>query len=106
MTDRFRTGSHDLPATPALEAFMAGDWADPPAANDDPVRPSDLLLLDLGAEARSLYTADVTRTLPVTGTFTPLQRHLYQLVSTRRTPGSPPSGPGRGSATSTARAWP
>jgi Xaa-Pro aminopeptidase len=49
-------------------------------ANDGPVRPVDLLLLDLGAEARSLYTADVTRTLPVTGTFTPLQRDLYQLV--------------------------
>jgi Xaa-Pro aminopeptidase len=49
-------------------------------ANDGPVRPGDLLLLDMGAEAQSLYTADITRTLPVTGTFTPLQRDLYQLV--------------------------
>src|SRR5690606_8707158 len=29
MVDRFRTGSHDLPVTPALEAFMSGDWAEP-----------------------------------------------------------------------------
>ena len=34
----------------------------------------------MGVEARSLYTADVTRTLPVDGTFTPLQRELYDLV--------------------------
>ena len=34
----------------------------------------------MGAEATSLYTADVTRTLPVNGTFTPLQRDLYSLV--------------------------
>ena len=34
----------------------------------------------MGAEATSLYTADVTRTLPVNGTFSPLQRDLYSLV--------------------------
>ena len=34
----------------------------------------------MGAEASSLYTADVTRTLPVNGTFTPVQRDLYSLV--------------------------
>jgi Xaa-Pro aminopeptidase len=49
-------------------------------SNDGPVRPGDLLLLDMGAETESLYTADITRTLPVTGTFTPQQRDLYQLV--------------------------
>jgi Xaa-Pro aminopeptidase len=40
----------------------------------------DLLLLDAGVEAVSLYTADVTRTLPVSGTFTPAQREIYTLV--------------------------
>ncbi len=48
--------------------------------NTGPVTPGELLLLDMGAEATSLYTADVTRTLPVNGTFTPLQRDLYSLV--------------------------
>ena len=33
-----------------------------------------------GRGGRNLYTADVTRTLPVDGTFTPLQRELYDLV--------------------------
>ena len=48
--------------------------------NSGPLTPGDLVLLDMGAEATSLYTADVTRTLPVDGTFTPLQRDLYSLV--------------------------
>jgi Xaa-Pro aminopeptidase len=51
-------------------------WTD----NSGPVTPGQLLLLDMGVENRSLYTADVTRTLPVDGTFTPDQRHLYDLV--------------------------
>ncbi|MBA2445765.1 MAG: aminopeptidase P N-terminal domain-containing protein, partial [Nocardioidaceae bacterium] len=48
--------------------------------NDGPVTPGDLLLLDMGVENRSLYTADVTRTVPVSGEFTGDQRHLYDLV--------------------------
>ncbi len=48
--------------------------------NDRRIGPSDLLLLDAGVEAVSLYTADVTRTIPVSGTFTPEQRAVYTLV--------------------------
>jgi Xaa-Pro aminopeptidase len=48
--------------------------------NDGPVVDGTLMLLDMGAENRNLYTADVTRTLPVNGEFTPRQRELYQLV--------------------------
>ncbi|MFB7866103.1 aminopeptidase P family protein [Streptomyces sp. NPDC056069] len=51
-------------------------WTD----NDGPVRPGDLLLFDAGVETNSLYTADVTRTLPVSGTFTPVQRQVYDAV--------------------------
>jgi Xaa-Pro aminopeptidase len=51
-------------------------WID----NTGPVTPGTLLLLDMGVEAKTLYTADVTRTIPVDGTFTPLQRDLYSLV--------------------------
>ncbi|WP_127842409.1 aminopeptidase P family protein [Actinomyces wuliandei] len=49
-------------------------------ANDGPVRPGDLVLVDAGVEADSLYTADVTRTLPVDGRFTEPQRRVYQAV--------------------------
>ncbi|GAA2353859.1 aminopeptidase P family protein [Dactylosporangium salmoneum] len=48
--------------------------------NDGETRPGELLLLDMGVENRNFYTADVTRTLPVSGTFTPLQRQVYDLV--------------------------
>jgi Xaa-Pro aminopeptidase len=48
--------------------------------NDGAVRPGDLLLVDAGVEADSLYTADVTRTLPVDGTFTDVQRRVYTAV--------------------------
>lgn len=48
--------------------------------NSGPITPGELVLLDMGVENRSLYTADVTRTIPVDGRFTDLQRHLYDLV--------------------------
>ncbi|MER6498541.1 aminopeptidase P family protein [Streptomyces sp. NPDC001455] len=48
--------------------------------NDGPVRSGELLLLDAGVETNDLYTADVTRTLPINGTFTPLQRKIYDAV--------------------------
>jgi Xaa-Pro aminopeptidase len=48
--------------------------------NDGAVADSDLLLLDMGVEVRSLYTADLTRTIPVAGRFTAEQRQVYELV--------------------------
>ena len=48
--------------------------------NDGPVRNGDLILVDAGVEVESLYTADITRTLPVNGKFTPLQRKIYETV--------------------------
>jgi Xaa-Pro aminopeptidase len=51
-------------------------WID----NTGPIEPGTLVLLDMGVEGHNLYTADVTRTLPVDGTFTQLQRELYSLV--------------------------
>ncbi|MCT9820449.1 aminopeptidase P family protein [Microbacterium sp. W1N] len=48
--------------------------------NDGAVVPGDLILVDAGVEVDSLYTADITRTLPVSGTFTPIQRTIYETV--------------------------
>ena len=42
--------------------------------------PGELLLMDMGVEGHNFYTADVTRTIPVSGTFTPLQRQVYDIV--------------------------
>ena len=48
--------------------------------NDGDLRDGDLILLDMGVEVDTLYTADVTRTLPIDGTFTPAQRKVYEAV--------------------------
>lgn len=48
--------------------------------NDGAVVPGDLILIDAGVEVDSLYTADITRTLPVSGTFTDVQRKVYETV--------------------------
>ncbi|WP_311476980.1 aminopeptidase P family protein [uncultured Gulosibacter sp.] len=51
-------------------------WTD----NDGEVRPGELVLVDAGVEADSYYTADITRTLPIDGRFTPVQRRVYEAV--------------------------
>ena len=48
--------------------------------NTGDIRDGDLLLLDAGVEVDSLFTADITRTLPVNGTFTDAQREIYDAV--------------------------
>jgi len=48
--------------------------------NTGQVHEGDLLLLDAGVEVESLYTADITRTLPIDGAFTPTQRRVYDVV--------------------------
>ncbi len=67
-------------------------WID----NSGPITPGELVLLDMGVEGRNLYTADVTRTLPVDGTFTPLQRDLYTLVHAAQSAGIDAVRPGNG----------
>ncbi|NUK00869.1 aminopeptidase P family protein [Streptomyces lunaelactis] len=48
--------------------------------NDGALDPQKLLLLDAGVETDSLYTADITRTLPLSGRFSFLQLQVYELV--------------------------
>ncbi|MFM9369026.1 aminopeptidase P family protein [Streptomyces sp. Da 82-17] len=48
--------------------------------NNGQVRSGDLLLLDAGVETNELYTADVTRTLPINGRYTELQKKIYDAV--------------------------
>jgi Xaa-Pro aminopeptidase len=48
-------------------------------ANKRQVRAGELVLVDIGAEY-SYYTADITRTYPASGKFTPRQRELYIAV--------------------------
>jgi len=52
--------------------------------NDAPVSRADLVLTDLGAEIDG-YSADVTRTYPASGKFSPDQRAIYEAVFTAQT---------------------
>jgi Xaa-Pro aminopeptidase len=49
-------------------------------SNDGEVKPNELVLVDAGVEIDSLYTADITRTLPVSGKFTAAQKEIYLAV--------------------------
>lgn len=48
-------------------------------ANDQVCKDGDLLLLDVGASYAN-YNADLTRTIPVNGRYTPRQRQIYEAV--------------------------
>jgi Xaa-Pro aminopeptidase len=62
--------------------------------NSGPITPGELVLLDMGVEGHNLYTADVTRTLPVDGRFTGVQRDLYDLVYAAQEAGNRAVKPG------------
>ncbi len=47
--------------------------------NSRTIEDGDLVVVDIGAEVRD-YTADITRTYPANGRFTPRQRDVYKLV--------------------------
>ncbi len=44
------------------------------------MKDGDLLVMDSGAESPLHYASDITRTYPVNGRFSPLQRDIYQVV--------------------------
>lgn len=59
-----------------------------------PLKAGDLVVIDAAAEYGG-YAADVTRTLPVSGTFTFDQRALYQIVRDAQAAAERNSGPGK-----------
>lgn len=68
--------------TPAFQSIVAGGdratclhYAD----NDKPLEDGTLLLLDFGAR-KDYYNADISRTLPVNGKYSPRQRELVEMV--------------------------
>jgi Xaa-Pro aminopeptidase len=61
--------------------------------NDQPLRDGDLLLVDAGCEYQC-YAADITRTFPVNGRFTPEQRAVYEIVLEANRAGIAKVGPG------------
>ena len=48
--------------------------------NNGQLRSGDLLLADMGVETEEIHTADVTRTFPLSGQWSPVQRKVYAAV--------------------------
>ena len=75
----FRRRGASAPAYPSIVASGANATILHYTANDRPIGPDELLLIDAGSE-RAGYCADITRTFPTGRRFTPPQRDLYDAV--------------------------
>ena len=75
----FRRNGADRPSFASIVGSGPNSTALHYSANDRFMRAGDVVVMDIGASYRG-YAADVTRTVPVSGTFSPEQRAVYQLV--------------------------
>ena len=75
----FRRGGAQAPAYSSIVAGGANACILHYIDNSRQLRDGDLLLIDAGCEVDS-YAADITRTFPVNGKFSPAQRDVYELV--------------------------
>lgn len=75
----FRRNGASGPAYGSIVAAGANACVLHYRANDAVLRDGELLLIDAGCEF-DVYAADITRTFPVNGRFTPAQRRLYGIV--------------------------
>jgi Xaa-Pro aminopeptidase len=62
-------------------------------ANTRQTQPGDLVVMDVGAEYRQ-YAGDITRTIPISGTFTSRQRQVYEIVLAAQQRAMQVCGPG------------
>ena len=62
--------------------------------NDGDLDADDLLLMDAGIELDTLYTADITRTMPISGHFSDAQREVYEAVLEAQQAGIDAAKPG------------
>jgi len=75
----FRRRGAQAPAYTSIVAGGANACVLHYVSNDAVLNAGDLLLVDAGCELDG-YAADITRTYPVSGRFTPAQRDVYQMV--------------------------
>lgn len=63
--------------------------------NSRKTEPGDMVVVDIGAEYR-MYTADITRTIPISGKFNKAQRQIYSIVLRAQQAGIDAVKPGAG----------
>ena len=79
MECEFRRGGSSYNAYPSIVAGGANACILHYVENNMPLCDGDLLLIDAGAEI-DCYAADITRTFPVNGTYSDVQKALYEIV--------------------------
>ncbi|MFT5434581.1 MAG: Xaa-Pro aminopeptidase [Myxococcota bacterium] len=89
----FRSGQAFGPAFSTIVGSGANACVLHYTRNDRTMQAGELVLMDAGAEL-SHYCGDITRTVPVSGTFTGEQRALYDVVEAARAAGVAACGPG------------
>ncbi|GGU49562.1 Xaa-Pro aminopeptidase [Pseudomonas laurentiana] len=75
----FRKGGAKMPAYGSIVAAGRNSCILHYQENDAPLKNGDLVLIDAGCEI-DCYASDITRTFPVSGTFSPEQKAIYELV--------------------------
>ncbi len=89
----FRRLGASGPAYPSIVASGPNATVLHYTQNDRSLAPGDLLLIDAGAEY-GFYCSDITRTFPVSATFSGAQRELYELVLSAQKAAVSMVGPG------------
>ncbi len=75
----FRKGGAKMPAYGSIVAAGRNSCILHYQENDALLKDGDLVLIDAGCEIHC-YASDITRTFPVSGTFSPEQKAIYELV--------------------------
>jgi Xaa-Pro aminopeptidase len=89
----FRRRGASGPAFPSIVAAGANATTLHYTRNAGSLRPDALLLIDAGARVAG-YCADVTRTVPIGGMFSPAQQRIYDIVRAARDAGIAAARPG------------
>jgi Xaa-Pro aminopeptidase len=92
-TSAFRRGGGDGPSFSSIIGSGPNSTQYHYETNDRRMRAGDVVVMDVGASWAG-YAADVTRTVPVSGRFTPEQRAIYQIVRDAQTAAERVAGPG------------
>ncbi|KQQ53859.1 Xaa-Pro aminopeptidase [Pseudomonas sp. Leaf127] len=90
----FRKGGARMPAYGSIVASGRNACILHYQENNAPLKNGDLVLIDAGCEI-DCYASDITRTFPVSGTFSPEQKAIYELVLKAQQAAFEAIGPGR-----------
>ncbi|MCD5992053.1 Xaa-Pro aminopeptidase [Pseudomonas sp. CDFA 602] len=90
----FRKGGAKMPAYGSIVASGRNACILHYQQNDATLKEGDLVLIDAGCEI-DCYASDITRTFPVSGTFSPEQKAIYELVLKSQQAAFDAIGPGK-----------